>query len=42
MVHSFVILCYTMLFLKKIDLFLGRGEEREKHQCVVASHVPPH
>ena len=29
-------------FLKDfIYLFLERGREREKHQCVVASHVAP-
>ena len=40
------ILCIT--FFKKTDfiyLFLEKGEgkkkEREKHQCGVASHVPP-
>ena len=28
-------------FFKGFYLFLERGREGEKHQCVVASHVPP-
>ena len=36
---------YLILFFLRLYLFLERGregeKEREKHQCVVASHVPP-
>ena len=33
----------TLILLKKNYLFLerGGGREKEKHQCVVASHMPP-
>ena len=37
---------YTVFFFLKILFFReGKGErerEGEKHQCVVASHIPPH
>ena len=34
---------YNMHFKDFIYLFLerGKGREKEKHQCVVASHTPP-
>ena len=31
-----------VLFLKILFIFRQRGREGEKHQCVVASYVPPH
>ena len=31
----------AVFFFLRLYLFLERGEWRAKHQCVVASHVPP-
>ena len=36
--HPFLFVCFKILF---IYLFLERGKEGEKHQCMVAFHVPP-
>ena len=42
-IFSHSVVCHK-LFLKRFYLFLREGKggiEGEKHQCVVASHVPP-
>ena len=42
MTGNWVSICQTLFFFfLRLYLFLERGEWREKHQCVVASHVPP-
>ena len=41
LILSFLSLLSFSLFSKRFYLFLERVREGEKHQCVVASHVPP-